>query len=147
MTPTRRLALQQCAGLVALLAASAGAGASDAQELLFDATSMEDAIRALGGVPAAGTQITLSLPDAVEDGALVPVTVESQLPGVSEIYLLVESNPNPVAARFSFAAGTLPYVATRIKMAESCRVFAVVRSAAGLHAVSRSAQVTVGGCG
>jgi len=143
--------MAQGGSLAALLAIGglmpARAMSVDQQELLFDATSMEDAIRALGGMPATGTQITLSLPDVVDDGALVPVTVESQLPGISEIYLLVEANPNPVAARFTIPPGTEAYISTRIKIAETCRVFAVVRSAAGLYTVARRSQVTVGGCG
>lgn len=145
----RRRIVRQGGCLAALLATSlfdVRAVSAAQQELIFDATSTEDAIRALGGVPAVGAQITLSLPDAAEDGALVPVTVESQLPDVSEIYLLVEANPNPVAARFAFPAGTEAFVSTRIKMAQSCRVFAVVRAQSGLYAVSGQTRVTVGGC-
>lgn len=116
-------------------------------DLAFDAVSMHEALRALGGVPAVGSQIVLTVPDLAENGALVPVTVDCSLPGANEIYIVVEANPNPLCVRFSIPPGTEPFVATRIKMAESSNIYAVVRADGKLYSTFKSTVVTVGGCG
>jgi sulfur-oxidizing protein SoxY len=115
--------------------------------LSFDAPSIPDALRAMGAIGAGPAQLVLTAPDVAEDGALVPVTVESLLPGTREIYVVVDVNPDPLAARFSLPAGTEPFVATRIKMAADGTVYAVASDAQGrIHVTSRSMKVTVGGC-
>ena len=54
----------------------------------------------------------------------------------------------PLAASFSFANGALPQVRVPLKMAETSRVRAVVKTADGKqwHA-QREIKVTLGGCG
>ncbi len=145
----RRQALR--GGLSAALLAcglfKAGKAAAADEALAFDATSMQEALAALGGIPAVGSQIVLSAPDAAENGALVPVSVACGLPGTREIFIVVESNPNPLVVRFGIPEGTEPYIATRIKMAESSNVYAVVKAGGRLYAAHKRTQVTVGGCG
>ena len=146
----RREALKRGSVLLALaacgLSASTVAAASE-EEAAFNAASLPDALAALGGKPATRAEIGLDIPDLVENGAFVPVTVESRLADTREIFIVVESNPNPLVARFTIAEGTEPYIATRIKMAESCNVYAVVRAGGRLYSAFRRTQVTVGGCG
>jgi sulfur-oxidizing protein SoxY len=101
----------------------------------------------LGSTPLPSALITLDLPAIAENGAVVPVTVTSALPGTREIVLLVEHNPEPVALRVTIPVGTEPYVATRIRMAASGTVHAAVRTDDGLYAASRAVEVVVGGCG
>jgi sulfur-oxidizing protein SoxY len=117
------------------------------EEFAFNAPSMHEALRALGGIPAVGSQIVLTAPDVAENSAVVPVTVECSLPGVKEIFVVVEANPNPLCVRFSIPEGTEPFVSTRIKMAESSKLYAVVRADGKLYAASKSTTVTIGGCG
>jgi sulfur-oxidizing protein SoxY len=124
-----------------------GAAAAADEGLAFGATSMQEALSALGGIPAVGEQIVLTAPDAAEDGAVVPVSVACSLPGVRELFIVVESNPNPLVVRFSIPEGTEPYIATRVKMADSGNVYAVAKTADKLYAACRRTQVTVGGCG
>ena len=88
-----------------------------------------------------------STPKVADNGAFVPITVSSALRGTREILLLVEGNPQPVAARFTIPAGTEPYVATRIRMAGDGTVYAAVRTDDGLYAAAQAISVTVGGCG
>jgi sulfur-oxidizing protein SoxY len=115
--------------------------------LSFDATSIPDALSKAGALSATPEQIVLTAPEVAEDGTLVPVSVESLLPGTRAIYLVVDVNPDPLAARFSLPAGTDPFVATRIKMAADGTVYAVVSDAQGrIHVTSRQMKVTVGGC-
>jgi sulfur-oxidizing protein SoxY len=116
-------------------------------ELSFDAMSISDALSRAGALSATPEQIVLTAPEVAEDGALVPVSVESLLPGTRAIYLVVDVNPDPLAARFSLPAGTDPFVATRIKMAADGTIYAVVSDAQGrIHVTSRQMKVTVGGC-
>jgi sulfur-oxidizing protein SoxY len=61
--------------------------------------------------------------------------------------LLVDGNPQPVAARFTIPPGTEAFVATRIRMAGNGTVYAAVRTDDGLYAAARAIEVTVGGCG
>lgn len=146
----RREALKRGSVLLALAAcglSAATVAAAAEEEAAFNAPSLPEALAALGGTPATRAEIRLDIPDLVENGAFVPVTVESRLAGTREIFIVVESNPNPLVARFTIPDGTEPFIATRIKMAESCNVYAVVRAGGRLYSAFHSTQVMVGGCG
>ena len=116
-------------------------------EQAFAARTFSEAIAALGGMPQTSTQITLDLPQLAENGALVPITVSSQLRDTRDILILVDGNPQPLAACFSFPDGTEAFAATRIRLAHSGTVYVAVRTEQGLFATSRAIEVTVGGCG
>ena len=92
-------------------------------------------------------RLSLEAPQVAEDGAIVPIAVETDLPGVTELVLLVEKNPNPLAARFKFHGGAIPYVSTRLKMNETCDVIALAKTHSGLFTARRTVKVLVGGCG
>jgi sulfur-oxidizing protein SoxY len=141
----RRRLLQAAAALLPV--GFAAPRAAFAQADVFDARTFADALAALGSPLVPSADILLDLPDVADDGAAVPLAVSTRLPGVREILILVDGNPQPVAARFVFPAGTEPYVATRIRMAGSGTVVAAVRCEGGLFAAMRTTQVSVGGCG
>lgn len=143
----RRRLLQATGALASLGVLAAPARAEIDPEVAFAAKTFVDAIVALGGVPQASTQIALDVPALAENGAVVPVVVSSSLPDAREILILVDGNPQPVAARFAIPEGTEPFVATRIRMAAHGTVYAAVRTDRGLFAVARAVEVTVGGCG
>lgn len=143
----RRRLLQTTGALASLGVLAAPARAAIDPEVAFAAKTFVDAIVALGGMPQASTQIALDVPSLAENGAIVPVVVSSSLPGAREILILVDGNPQPVAARFAIPEGTEPFVATRIRMAAHGTVYAAVRTDRGLFAVARAVEVTVGGCG
>ena len=90
--------------------------------------------------------IRIRVPDQVEDGSAVPVAVESSLPDTREILIMVEKNPIPLAARFRIPEGTEPRIWTRIKMAESGTIRAIVRAGDRVHARSADTRITLGGC-
>lgn len=117
------------------------------EEFAFNAPTMQEALRALGGIPATGAQIVLTAPDVAENGAVVPVSVECGLPGVQEIFVVVEANPNPLCVRFTIPQGTEAFISTRIKMAESSKIYAVVRADGQLYSTSKATTVNLGGCG
>jgi sulfur-oxidizing protein SoxY len=113
----------------------------------FEAKSLEDALKALGGSAASNDQVSIVSPDIAENGAVVPVGAISKLPNTTEIYLLVEKNPTPLAAGFMIPAGTEPDVQTRLKMGQSTNVVAVVKADGKLFSATKETKVTLGGCG
>ncbi|AOF87156.1 thiosulfate oxidation carrier protein SoxY [Hydrogenophaga sp. RAC07] len=113
----------------------------------FDIKTMADAVKALGGTAANSDQVTVVAPDIAENGAVVPVGATSKIPNTTEIYLIVEKNPTPMAAGFKIPAGTAADVQTRLKMGQSSNVFAVVRADGKLFSASKETKVTLGGCG
>jgi len=98
------------------------------------------------GVATASERVQLTLPKLIEDGAVVPVTVQTTLADVRDIYVLADMNPAPIAAEFRMGPGMAPRISVRIKLAGSGRVFGVVRTVDRLHWTLAAAEVTVGGC-
>jgi sulfur-oxidizing protein SoxY len=60
---------------------------------------------------------------------------------------MVEKNPNPMAAMFSMIEGTRPYVETRVKVAQTCNLYAVAETDSNFYMASKETKVTLGGCG
>lgn len=114
----------------------------------FDTKSFNDAVKALGGgAPVESKDIALTSPDIAENGAVVPFTVQSSIPNTQAIALLVEKNPNILAADFDLPQGTDPWVNTRLKMAQTSRVIALVKADGKYYYTAKEVKVTLGGCG
>ena len=154
MIAGRRKALKSGAGLGALGALMA-AGIVRPGEVLaqdwkaaFESKSVNDAVKALGGTTAADSKdIAITAPDIAENGAVVPVSVASNIPKTESIAILIEKNPNLLAASFSIPAGTEPNVGTRVKMGQTSNVFAVVKADGKFYTAGKEIKVTLGGCG
>ena len=116
-------------------------------EAAFTATTVDDALAGIGGTAETSAEIVFQTPEIAENGAVVPVSVTSNIPGTDQISILVEANPNPLVAVFSIPEGTLPSVMTRVKVAQTCNLTAVVRANGKNYSVSRETKVTLGGCG
>jgi sulfur-oxidizing protein SoxY len=115
----------------------------------FEAKSLADAVKAFGGnAPAESKDITLTAPDIAENGAVVPIGVATTLPGVRRMLILVEKNPNTLAAAFDVNDAIEPNFSTRVKMGQSSNVFGVAMLADGSVAFAqKEVKVTLGGCG
>lgn len=114
----------------------------------FDARSVGEALKAMGGiVGAASREVVIESPDIAENGAVVPFSVRATLPNVQQIAILVEKNPNPLSAIFMIPAGTDGSVSTRLKMAQSSNVHALVKADGKWLLASKEIKVTMGGCG
>jgi sulfur-oxidizing protein SoxY len=113
----------------------------------FDAKKIDSLFAAMGSSPEDSDLIQLETPDIAENGAVVPVEVTSAIPGTNHIYIAIEMNPNPLAAGFAIPEGTEPYVATRVKVAQTCVVYAIVEADGKLYKAGRETKVTLGGCG
>lgn len=115
----------------------------------FTATTLGNAVKAYGvGASAENRDIVMNAPEIAENGAQVVVEIASNLPGSQTIAVFVEKNPMPLAASFTFSNGAIPQVRVPLKMAETSRVQAVVRTADGKYwHAQREIKVTLGGCG
>ena len=157
MKTGRRDVLKAGGGMsIAALLAAAGwlkpgeALAADAwNKAAFEAKSVDDTVKAFGGSGSAQTKdvVFFSTPDIAENGAVVPIGVESKLPKTEQIAILVEKNPNILAASFDIPAGTEPVITTRVKMGQSSNVYALVKADGKYHVAQKEIKVTLGGCG
>ncbi len=156
MRTTRREALKSGGGmtLLALLAAAgwSAPGAARAQawnKAAFDAKTLDDTMKALGGgAPAQSTAVAfVSTPDIAENGDVVPIGIASTIPRTESIAILIEKNPNMLAASFDIPAGTDPAISTRVKMAQTSNVYALVKADGKYYVASKEIKVTLGGCG
>jgi len=149
---SRRSMLQRSAHVAGLLAAAGLLPASARAawpQAAFEAKNMADAIKALGGsAPVESKDVTLTGPDIAENGAVVPVGCACSLPGVKRLALLVEKNPNTLAAVFDVSDALEPNFSTRVKMGQSSNVFAVAMMGDGkVLFAQKEIKVTLGGCG
>ena len=147
---TRRETLKQTAVVAGLLASAGFPQFAHAafNKAAFDAKSVQDAAKAAGASSLAESKdVTITGPDIAENGAVVPVAVSSKIPNTQGIYVLVEKNPNTLAAGFTIPAGTEPSVSTRIKMGQTSNVHAVVKADGKFYVASKEIKVTLGGCG
>ena len=156
MGTTRREWMKSSGGvtLLALLAAAGWLKPEDAlaqawNKAAFEAKTMDEALKALGaGAPAASKDITfVSTPDIAENGAVVPIGIASAIPKTEAIAILIEKNPSTLTANFDIPPGTDPAISTRVKMAQTSNVYALVRADGKYYVASKEIKVTLGGCG
>ena len=151
----RREALKAGGGASVLaLAAAAGLFRADsafAQEwnkAAFETRSVADTIKALGGGGSTESKdVQFDAPDIAENGAVVPISVQSGIAGTRAIAILIEKNPNTLSANFDIPAGTDPFIGTRVKMAETSNVWALVLADGKYFHAVKEIKVTIGGCG
>ncbi len=162
--PSRRIFLRSAAlaaaGMVASggildagrLLASVGTGSPDPE------VPNEEVARILReitrGAPIRRQHLSLDMPLVAEDGRIVPVIVESDLPMtadryVKSIHLVVDHNPDAHLAAFQLtpALGSVS-ISTRIKMKRTTWVRALAVTNTGeVWADYARVQVTLNGCG
>jgi len=116
----------------------------------FDSETVDDVMKALfkeDVVAEDSAEVTLKAPDIAENGAVVPISVKSKIPGVSQIVILVEKNPSPMTASFQLGEGAKADVSTRIKMGSTSDVITLVEAQGKVYAARKNVKVTIGGCG
>jgi sulfur-oxidizing protein SoxY len=136
--------------------AAIGAGLLTPQAVLaawnsdaFAAKDIPGALQGMYGSDAADDSdaISIKAPDIAENGAVVPITIETEMAGVSSISLIAAANGTPLVATFNLGEDALPFVSTRIKMGKTGDVVAVVKAGDKMLKASKSVKVTIGGCG
>ena len=117
-------------------------------EKAFKAKGGADALQNAYGANATtpSDQVKLKAPDIAENGAVVPVEVETDMQAES-IAILIDGNPSPLALTADIPAGTKGLVKTRCRMGKTTNVTAVVKSGGKLYTASKEVKVTIGGCG
>lgn len=146
----RRIFLQSLLGLMITLPLQAFANLIGMawNKNAFVATKILDAIQRLNIInEVVSTDINLVAPDRAENGAIVQVEVTSHIANTEIITLLVEHNPTPLIAEFMFSNGALPFIVTRIKMAETSTVKVVVKANGRYFTTSKNVEVLSNGCG
>jgi sulfur-oxidizing protein SoxY len=115
----------------------------------FKLPSVEEGLKALYGSDQAEASeaVKIKAPDIAENGAVVPISVSSDLDGVTGISIYVPANPNPLAASFDIGKNSVADVSTRIKMGKTSDVVAVVHAGGKSYKASKEVKVTIGGCG
>lgn len=107
-----------------------------------------------GNRPIRRGHVSLDMPAVAEDGRVVPVIIESDLPmagdqHVKGVHLIVDHNPDPHLAAFHLtpAIGSVS-ISTRIKMKRTTWVRAIVETSTGeVWADYARVLVTLNGCG
>lgn len=158
----RRAFLRSCAAAAAGLIAS---GPLSKAELLLAATGPEDptvpneeVARILAkisdGRPIRRGHVSLDMPLVAEDGRVVPVIIETDLPMTADeyvkaVHLIVDHNPDPHLAAFHLTAALgRVSISTRIKMKRTTWVRAILQTSSGdVWAGYTRVLVTLNGCG
>ncbi len=151
----RRKALRQggTAAIFGLFAAAGlvrpGSAHAAWNQVAFTAKGVDGVVKGLGGASAAASRDVSwgSTPEIAENGAVVPISVTSNIAKTETIAILVEKNPSTLAASFTIPAGTDPTVSTRVKMGETSMVHALIKADGKYFIASREIKVTLGGCG
>jgi sulfur-oxidizing protein SoxY len=156
MDSSRRQVLKGTGGMAVMgLAVAAGLfkpGSAWAQDgwnkAAFSTKSLNDTVKAMGGSSAMESKdIQINSPDIAENGAVVPFTISSKIPRTEQVALLVEKNPNALAASFNIPAGTEPWVNTRVKMGQTSNIIALVKADGKFYYTTKEVKVILGGCG
>jgi len=142
-------------GGAATLAAMTGAlpprraAAQGWNQAAFGGKNLDAIVKALGGGGYTPTKAISwgATPDIAENGAAVQVSITSALPKTEAIAIVIEKNPGPLAAQFEIPPGTDPAIVTRLKMAQTSNVHAVVKADGKYFVSTREIRVTFGGCG
>ena len=115
----------------------------------FEATELDAALTSAFGSTnlTESSDIKLKAPDIAENGAVVPITVTSNIAGTETISIIVPNNSNPLTASFTLSSNSEGFVSTRIKMGKTSDVVVVVKANGKLYTAKKEVKVTIGGCG
>ncbi|TCS73101.1 thiosulfate-binding protein SoxY [Sulfuritortus calidifontis] len=114
----------------------------------FDAKGVDAVMKAIKATGAADSKdIVVKAPDIAENGAVVPVEVTSNIAGTNSIAIIAEKNATPMVGEFELSNGATGYISTRIKLANTSNVRAVVKAGGKVFTAAKEVKVTIGGCG
>ena len=106
-----------------------------------------------GGKEPARGRVSLAIPELIEDGHFVPLTVSVESPMTAEdrvesILIAAGANPWPGIAVFHFSSlSGEAVVKTRVRLAATQMVQAIAKMSDGRFYVDRrTVEVTIGGC-
>jgi sulfur-oxidizing protein SoxY len=134
---------------VAVLATMPGKLLANWNNKSFAADKLDDAITArYGALPIEdSTAIQIKAPEIAENGAFVPVTVGTTIPGATNISIFTPANFSPMVASFDIMPRMKPEVSLRMRMAKTANLVVIVQAGGKLFRTVREVKVTIGGCG
>jgi sulfur-oxidizing protein SoxY len=156
MTDMKRRIFLKGSVATGALGVAVGAGLLTPQAVLaewqkdaFNAKDIPSALKSLYGSDASeeSDAIKIKAPDIAENGAVVPITIETDMADVSNIALIASANGTPLVADFQLTADSVPFVSTRVKMGKTGDVVAVVKAGGKMYSAKKGVKVTIGGCG
>jgi sulfur-oxidizing protein SoxY len=113
----------------------------------FDAEKLEEATKNLAiNAEIPSKDIEIIAPDRAENGAIVQVEVTSRIPNTEAIAVFVEKNPTALIGNFMFSNGAMPYLVTRIKMAETSDIKIIVKAGNQYYSNTKHVIVLESGC-
>ena len=115
----------------------------------FENENLEETIKEITGLsgPEPSDKINVKTPVVAENGAVVSVTVEYDIPGAESLSILVPENTNKLAASYLLTDRVESFVNCRIKMRTTSDVIAVIKADGKLYSGKNRVKVTLGGCG
>lgn len=114
----------------------------------FMQTRVDEAYQALGiANPLKSDSIHIKAPDRAENGSIVQVEINSELANTESITLLVEKNPTTLIATYNISPTMVGSIVTRIKMADTSDVIAVVKAGGKYYQNRKNVVVLESGCG
>ena len=130
-------------GLIPSSAAQAQSpSAAAALERAQNAKTIVDALNALGVAnPEPGAGVLLEAPDIAIAGRPVQIKTTSRIPGTDWIALLVDRGTSPLLAAEEFTAGVDHELTVSLKLNQTSRVHAIVRSGGKYYRVAREIKV------
>lgn len=137
------------AASLAVMAVLPGRALASWSEKAFMADKLEDAIAArYGALPIEDSSaIQIKAPEIAENGAFVPVTVSTTIPGVTNISIFVPANFSPLVSSIDVLPRMKPDVSLRIRMAKTSNMVVIAQVGNKLYRTVREVKVTIGGCG
>jgi sulfur-oxidizing protein SoxY len=148
---TKRTFLYQIFGLFTLsLFSGVNSVIAGWQKELFTHVSADELINSLtnNAELIVSDTIHIKAPEIAENGAVVPITVDTSITNVNKISILVDNNPSPLTSSYDISPQLEAYVSTRVKMAKSSNIIAVVSTTdKQFFTASKGIKVTIGGCG
>lgn len=120
------------------------AKAAEWQKAAFEAKDSQAVLATLGiSNPGPGTQILLDVPEIADGGASVRARIMTTLPGTDWIALLIDKNPQPLAAQFTIPSGTEPDIELLVTLPQTSMLRAVVRAGGKYYTVNKEVKVAV----
>lgn len=93
------------------------------------------------------SQISIGVHPVIENGAVVPLKINADLPNIESITIFVDKNPNPLIANFDLSPVCKGFISTRIKVQNPSNIYAVVKSDGKVFMTKTFIEVHEGGCG
>lgn len=115
----------------------------------FEARNAQSVMKELfGDQPVVESdEVIFDIPEIAANGAAVPVTISTSAPDVEAIYIIIDTNPNPLSSIFELGPASPAEISTRVKMGTTSLTRAIVKTSSRILMKSKEVKVTIGGCG